>query len=368
MWKKGKEVMGKERKEEMVSLVIPVYNAREYLKQCVDKILEQTYQDLEVILVDNGSTDDSLAICREYEKNYDNIHVCVETEKGVAHARNTGMKQACGAYLMFVDADDYLKSKQTLACLVKKAKESQADIVIGNYVRLWEGRVLPAARNLSLQTLDRDSMEFRFRGFFSQGILSYAWGRVYRREFLENAGITFLPYTYAEDKAFNFCCYLSGASYAFVNENVYVYRKNEDSVSFSYRKDSKECWMKIAEDTKKWDKENHCMDLVGNTICFAAFFDAKMEYEHENGGRQAARQCLAAYGEDAFAREYFELFIKGKMPGVSSAMWKMMLWGFSVAMTMRLYGLLSFGISLLVNCGIDEILSDTGKRKKNEKK
>ena len=103
---------------------------------------------------------------------------------------------------------------------------------MSNYARLWKGRFLPAETHQTFSVYHRDSEEFRFRGFFSVGTLSYVWGKLYRRSFLEENGLRFEDFPYAEDKLFNMQCYVCRAKYAFIEEIGYVYRRNEASVSY----------------------------------------------------------------------------------------------------------------------------------------
>lgn len=91
----------------LVSVIVPVYNSTAYLKRCVDAILSQTYQNLEVVLVDDGSTDDSLNMCREYEKSDSRVKVFHKENGGSSSARNVGIKEASGEYICFCDSDDY---------------------------------------------------------------------------------------------------------------------------------------------------------------------------------------------------------------------------------------------------------------------
>ena len=99
----------------LVSVIVPVYNSTAYLKRCVDAILSQTYQDLEVVLVDDGSTDDSLNMCREYEKSDTRVKVFHKENGGSSSARNVGIKEATGEYICFCDSDDYyVKCSRTL--------------------------------------------------------------------------------------------------------------------------------------------------------------------------------------------------------------------------------------------------------------
>lgn len=117
---------------EKVSVIIPVYNDEKYLKQCVESILTQTYTNLEIILVDDGSTDHTPEICEEYREKYDQIRVLHKKNGGVGSSRNAGLALATGEYVLFVDNDDWLE-KHHIEELYKLAKENNADIAAGNF-------------------------------------------------------------------------------------------------------------------------------------------------------------------------------------------------------------------------------------------
>ena len=92
----------------MISVIIPVHNVEKYLDRCIQSVLNNTYRDLEIILVENGSTDHSLAICKKYEEQYVNTKLIVADCAGLSHARNLGLAYATGDFISFVDADDYV--------------------------------------------------------------------------------------------------------------------------------------------------------------------------------------------------------------------------------------------------------------------
>lgn len=355
-----------------VSVIIPVYNVEKYLEECLNSILGQNYKDLEIILINDISTDRSGVICDEYAKKYTyvkNFHV---NKSGVGNARNQGLQLAKGEYVVFVDADDFLYGDSTISRMVNLLDQTGADIAVGNYQRLWDGVFMDATKHDTYSKEDREQKKFRYAGFFSVGTLSYVWCKMYRRSFLEKHQIRFGSYDYAEDKMFNFLCYIEQAKYVFLDDVVYVYRKNNASVSNQYRKKSVECWMKIAADTQNYleetGKEAAYADLVAFSINFAAFFDGKMQYRNAGNQRKVVKELLNEYGKFPLANRYFGEMAKGKyLDGVKSAGWKLMMWGFSLLMHMRAYSLLAFGIKCLIDFRIDEILSDTGlKRQKNK--
>lgn len=117
----------------LISIIVPVYNVKAYLNQCVNSLLKQTYQEFEVILVDDGSTDGSSQICEQYVGMDVRIQVIHQENQGPAVARNTGIEIAKGDYLMFVDADDYI-SEDCLLMMMKTAEEYRSDFVASQFV------------------------------------------------------------------------------------------------------------------------------------------------------------------------------------------------------------------------------------------
>ena len=117
----------------LISVIVTVYNIREYLPKAVDSILSSTYQNLEVLLIDDGSTDDSLAVCRIFEDP--RIHVISTENGGVSHARNIGVDKAQGEYLTFVDGDDYLA-----ADYLENLYIEPYDMIIGGLTKVEIGR------------------------------------------------------------------------------------------------------------------------------------------------------------------------------------------------------------------------------------
>lgn len=351
--------------DEKISIIIPVYNAQVYISDAIESVLQQTYINWELILVDNMSGDQSLEICRTYEEKYDNIFVYQEEENGVSHARNCGLKHATGVFFVFVDADDLFPDENVLKRYVIAMKRTNADIVVSNYERLWKGKHLAATRNETFSGKDRDSKDFRFQGFFSVGTLSYVWGKMYRREFLERNQIIFGNYSYSEDQMFNLNCYINGAKYAFLRSIGYTYRMNADSISFRYREDARENWLSMAHDLdmclQKRGKQNEWSDLVDALILFATFFNGKMEYTQKSS-KETAR-LLKAYGSDALGRRCFGRRAIGESICSSSLlMWKLAIRIYALGMWLHLYYLWAFLIKLLVDFRIDERLSDTGVR------
>ena len=165
-----------------VSIIIPVHNAADTLTVCVDSILAQTYSDLEVILVENHSTDDSYRLCQELQKKDRRIKVIRSEKKGVSAARNEGIRLAGGEYIGFCDADDHME-KEMYAYLVSLLEEKNASIAMCNGFVSYEKKekalavypkdVILLDRNESILTLHR-------RSFLN----AYVWNKLFLRELL----------------------------------------------------------------------------------------------------------------------------------------------------------------------------------------
>lgn len=178
-----------------VSVIVPIYNAFDYLRPALDSIIDQTLQEIEVICVDDGSTDSSLDIIKEYLERDSRIRIVTETNAGPAHARNNGLRRARGEYVAFVDADDFLEPT-FLESLYEIAKRGSLDIAIAKYdiYNTRKSRFEPAA-------------EAEYSDIFADGKVSSknehpdeilmstigsAWNKLFRREFVENMGLQFL--------------------------------------------------------------------------------------------------------------------------------------------------------------------------------
>lgn len=137
-----------------ISVIVPVYNAEKWLRRCVDSILAQTFTDFEVLLIDDGSTDGSGAICDEYAIQDQRVRVFHKPNGGVSSARNLGLDSAQGEWMTFADSDDYIESNM-LVRMIKKINDEQADIVIADYFETSKDRDIKVSQNLqSLKSED----------------------------------------------------------------------------------------------------------------------------------------------------------------------------------------------------------------------
>lgn len=225
----------------MISIIIPVFNVEKYLTTCVNSVLKQTYQNFEIILVDDGSTDNSPNLCDEF-KNIDNrIKVIHKSNDGLYSARNCGMEIAKGEYYYFLDSDDTIK-ESCLETLVTKAKEDNADITIGRFVDVTEqGKQIPRKKidKLKLNNEELNDTTEKFRCFFGNSYAINACNKLYKVDFIAKYKILFEPNheIFAEDFLFNLKLFVFEPLVSICNDAIYYYYKREGSIINSYKKD-----------------------------------------------------------------------------------------------------------------------------------
>lgn len=177
---------------EKVSVIIPVYNVEKFLSKCVDSILAQTYSDFEVILVNDGSKDKSLEICREYEKKDNRIVVVDKENEGAGFARNAGLDVATGKYIMFIDSDDWIEGNM-LEYLVELINQTSAEVAICNYFTEMpdgSGRfVVPI--NMEGDTFITNDITKYIAILDDENKFPYLWNRLYLRKIIEDNSIRF---------------------------------------------------------------------------------------------------------------------------------------------------------------------------------
>ena len=222
-----------------ISVIVPVYKVEQYIKLCVDSILAQTFQDFEIILVDDATPDNSFALCQELYSGNDKVKfVRHEKNLGLGAARNTGMKHARGKYIYFVDSDDFILP-ETLEKFFNAAEKNNAQVVhAAGWFELYQDEP-EAIREENLRLIwDNYSQEgflnpniiYRLTEHWATGnIGTMAWLCFCRRDFLEEKHIEFLPII-SEDEPFNFALFCLAERYYIMHEAFYLYRRRSGSI------------------------------------------------------------------------------------------------------------------------------------------
>jgi len=222
-----------------VSVIIPVYNAEKYLRQCLDSVQGQSLRDIEIICVDDGSTDSSPDMLRERAACDSRMRIVTQANGGPGKARNTGMNYANGQYVIFLDADDWFEP-DFLEKMAERADETCADICICKAQRFDDatGKELPSDWMLKTHLVPSGvfSPEAVAEHLF-QFTYGQVWDKLYRRAFLDDCGIGFPELTASEDMPFAYMTLLCSERIAIVSEVLMHYRVNRvGSVSNSFVK------------------------------------------------------------------------------------------------------------------------------------
>ena len=208
-----------------ISVIVPVYNVAQYLPQCVDSILSQDYGDLEVILIDDGSTDPSGEICDQYATRDSRVQVIHQKNGGAAAAKNAGLRIASGDYLTFADSDDYLEPG-AYGFLMKTLLETDADAVQGSFREIYRNRA--EEQRISEGIMEGYDYLLRFPKDFSCALL---WNKLYRRELFD--GVFFEEGHKIDDEYFTYQGFLRPRKVVRADRIVYNYRKRASSVMSS---------------------------------------------------------------------------------------------------------------------------------------
>lgn len=219
----------------MISVVIPVYNVEKYLAQCVDSVLDQTFQDFEIILVDDGATDSSRAMCDEYAQKDARIRVIHQPNGGLSAARNTGLSAASGEYIYFLDSDDYIEPT-ALADLVSAVQQEQADVVF------FDGYVFydECEENDSVSRYERKApyTTQNGRSILPQLLMNEEYRTavplmLFRTNYLTAHALTFREGIIHEDELFTFLVYNADGRVAHCHKQLYARRIRPASIMTS---------------------------------------------------------------------------------------------------------------------------------------
>ena len=229
------------KKTPLLSIIVPAYNVEQYIHQSMDSILAQTFTDFEVLLVDDGSTDGTAAICDEYAKKDSRIHVIHKMNGGLVSARKAGIQQAVGDFIGYVDGDDWIE-KNMYQCLYDSAIRENADIVICDYRSVYQETYKLISHNMCDGVYDKEKLEEEVypymlsKGdFFEFGFYPSLCCKLFRKSvLLENQLAVNNKIKLGEDAACFYPCMLDASKVVYLDkEYLYNYRMRDTSISHS---------------------------------------------------------------------------------------------------------------------------------------
>lgn len=212
------------RSEPLISIIIPLYNGGTYLRDCLESVISQSYRNMEIIIIDDGSTDGSLELSQEYASKDSRITIRTQLNSGVAAARNNGVSISKGDYFFFLDADDFL-FPSTIEKLYRNLMENDADMSICNTCANSGNKVISYYKKDVVRGSDdvlTDALNCKYK------YLS-VWGILYKTAMFKN--LKFQNYRLCEDELYSIEAILIADKISFVSEALYFYRNNQGSAS-----------------------------------------------------------------------------------------------------------------------------------------
>lgn len=224
------------------SFIIPIYNIENYIRKCVDSILNQEYKNFEIILINDGSTDESLNICNNYAQIDKRVKVINQSNTGVNVARIKGIEAASGKYICCVDGDDFIE-KDYLSIIENYTLEDNIDIICFNYyvntlkkeTKKESSKFCGTYTKQEIDKILECILYDKNKKFFNFGILPALWCKVIKKEILLSSIADNCNINFGEDVIANIQCYLKAQKVIFIKNNLYHYNKNIQSLTKSYQ-------------------------------------------------------------------------------------------------------------------------------------
>lgn len=264
-----------------ISIIVPVYNVEAYLKECLNSLLNQDFNgEYEIICVNDGSTDNSIEILKEYEKTDDKIVLVDQKNKGLSGARNTGFKNAKGKYIMFLDSDDYLKHNKVISLLYEEVEKNSLDFVVADFEYDYEDKSknYRIQRSESIKNKVINGREFFDLGIKTKSIMSVVWNKLYRRDFLEKNNLWFYEGIIYEDMEFTPRVYYLSSRIKYIDEVIVKYRQREGSIMSSVNIKRLDNYLVVAESLNKFNENYNSQTLYNFELYMYVTLIRKLKY------------------------------------------------------------------------------------------
>ena len=266
MKKRGNRLM------EKISIVVPIYNVERYLGRCIESLIKQTYTNLEIILVNDGSKDNSLSICKGYAKKDTRIVVIDKVNEGVSVARNTGIEAATGSYIGFIDPDDYIEPTM-YECLYTHIKEQDCPVCLCDFYKDTKKRSIPQRFEFKEAVLEDSEIVDKIINHMvgmsdlisrCVWIMGCVWRGLFKKSFLDEYELRFVAgITIMEDLVFMIQTLLKCHKVAICHETLYHYVQNPTSALHTYNK-------------RFWEDQIMVYDLLEKALINDANLDESM--------------------------------------------------------------------------------------------
>ena len=269
-----------------VSVIVPIYNVEKYIKRCLESILKQTYQNFEILCVDDCGQDNSMTIVERMQKKYpQKIQILYGKENGgLGAARDRGIEAATGDYISFIDSDDYIK-KDFLETYMHAAMKKDADMVMGGYVRDANGKL----KDIPVDLKDENFVWMNVS----------AWKKIYKREFLKQNQISFCGVRRYEDEGFLYRILVCDPQIEVIDYCGYYYYLNTQSITRNAKRDKtgivKEYFQTVYQLYKTTSCDDEKKDLF--YYCLVSGLTANVLYNGQGCGTEKMKELYAGYNK-----------------------------------------------------------------------
>lgn len=210
------------------SIIIPVYNVEKYLDACVESVLAQTFTDFEVLLINDGAADGSGAICDRLAEKDSRVRVIHQENQGLSGARNTGIREAQGDYLMFLDSDDWWDTSAVLENVARRLEKTQADVLSFDYQKSFDGQKEPPYFN------KENAQEYTLEYMMEEGLwVNGACNKAVSARLFADGDLFFRPKVSSEDMDWTLRLAIKADRFDYLQQVVFVYRQRKTSLSHS---------------------------------------------------------------------------------------------------------------------------------------
>lgn len=319
-------------RQPQVSIIVPVYNVQNYIERCLNSLVNQTFKDIEIITINDGSTDKSLELLNKYAKEDIRVSVIDLGDEGVSYCRNLGIEKANGKYIMFVDSDDWIDSNM-VEVMYKKAEENNLDLVMCSYIREFKDRSKEKIFNLPKEIIYKENevkneLLRKLVGPIKEELsnpelldaLGTVWGKLYRVDILKENKLKFVDLKEigsAEDTLFNIFTFNYLKKVMFLNKPMYHYwRDNPKSVTSQYNpklKEQRKVFFKYISDfIKENNFEQVFEEALNNRICTSILGLGLMECSKNNkiNGINKIKNIKNLINEEYIREAYMNLELK----------------------------------------------------------
>ena len=282
---------------DLVSIIVPIYKVEPYLRRCLDSIVNQTYTNLEIILVDDGSPDRCPQICDEYATKDNRITVIHKKNGGLSDARNTGLDFCKGEYVSFVDSDDWV-ANSFIESLIREINNHNADIGVANFIRTTSPSSAKINPNYSRNIEELDSLQ-SVKKLWTNNYVTFvtAWGKIYKTSLFSS--IRFPKGKIHEDEYTTYKLLYRASKTVFLNTPLYFYFQRDDSIMANVSSDS----LRILDamvDRYHFFKKNNEKEIVGlclQDLCWDLLFAYGSCKSHTNLHGFSTKKLIKLYKE-----------------------------------------------------------------------